>query len=407
MSKAIFVRNLPPNATIQQIKEAFSPFGEISLIYLCTDFYKDILYNFNSCFIHFVEQLPVEFFAENEVDVMIDDYFLEILSIKDSATDTTAVILGIPEGLNESELLCLLHLEPISNDSSDSEVTFFKPGRNNALGYALVRINDPNEYKTFISINTEVIWNNHKIAIHPHPTSNQFSCVVSLSPHLQSYAKLRNIEKFQDFTIHTPKQDFKVSSIIFASSSKLVYEFFRHNPPIHEYNIKTEYPDSFDFNVIIDAIYGLPIALNETNARFVHDIASELKMEDLMIYTGSIAYEQLTLQSAFELCNELHEKNINYDYVIDFIASHFSEILNEKLLDNFKMLNPEVIKKIAKSPPVQRMEEKEYMELFGDAVENNMLNISDIASMENKDININENREMLLENLDHPKTIYS
>lgn len=392
----IFVQNLPPNASIEKVKEAFQKYGDITLVQMLNVFYNNQEYNLNSCYVYFLECTSVEYILNSSIDFVIDEYYLEVSSLTSEKIQNCGLVLGVPKDIDDTDLSESLFF-------NNSVNVVIERNDDDDLGYALL-IFATNEENDFIqSCEHEFEINGYKMELRsfPKPVSNLNSIrLLDVKITEKDFSVLRNMKRYMDLTLHTLYGDFSVSSVVFASVSKVVNQMLKKKNPKHELDIKT-YIKNADIDEFISAVYGAPIKITNKNAQFIHEIASELQIDSLILYSGKICYESLTLQNVKDICNDLYNRNINYDYVIEFLVTHFNEILSEYKSDFFCEFPQQVIKKIARSSPTTRLSEQRIEKLFENPISKGLLNKNSISNLENKSMDINENYWLLINSLDN------
>ncbi|KAK8888280.1 hypothetical protein M9Y10_039346 [Tritrichomonas musculus] len=404
MTAPLIVTNLPPGISIEEIKKAFQPYGPIHVIFQCMDHYLNINYSLNSAYVYFEEKRSIEFFLEDYVDVVINGYFTDIQSVEDSPLPkSTAVIYGITQGITKSDLYYALRLD------KHSEISIQKPGSPQNDGYAFVTFQYPKYCSSFLMSHTEVTIGSCQMAIKPYPQpqippKQQHTAIVSCAP--SSFIKLRGLKKFQDFTIHTPSKDYFLSSQVLAASSQIIHDLTDSFPPVLSFTIMS---DKGNYDEIFDALYGAPLEINQDNCLFILEVASLLLIPDLITVAGSVAYEFLTLDNFKKQLLQLIDKKINYDYIIDFLGAHLTEInqLMQRNEDILIDLPSEALKKLAHHPSIQTLKIEDATGIFKNVLVVGTISKSDISHVYNSKLDVNSNRELLLDYLESKKATTS
>lgn len=400
MTTPLLVTNLPPGISIEKIKKAFSPYGPIHSIYQCMDHYLNINYSLNAAYIYFEEKRSNDFFLEDFVDVVIDGYFTDIQSVEDSLLpNSTAIIYGITQGITKSDLYYALRLD------KHSDISIQRPGSPQNDGYAFITFQFPKYCSSFLMSNTEVTIGSCQMAVKPYPQpqippKQQHTAIVSCAP--SSFMKLRGLKKFQDFTIQTPQKNYYLSSKVLSASSKIILNYIKSFPVISVFKfIET----NGNFDEIFDALYGSPLQINQENCLFILEVASLLDIPDLIAAAGSVAYENLTFDNFRQQLVKLIEKRINYDFIIEFLGAHLSEIdkFMKQNTDILIQLPPEALKKLAHHPSIQTLKIDDATNIFKNVTKVGLINKSDISHVYNPKLDVNSNRQLLLDYLENKK----
>lgn len=397
MTTPLLVTNLPPGISIEEIKSAFTPYGCIHHIMQCTDYYRNLHYSLNAAYVCFEEKRSIDFFLEDYVDVVINGFFTDIKSIHDSPlAQSTAVIYGMSEGITKSDLFYALQLD------THAEISIQRPGSPKNDGYGFIIFPDPQFCNSFLMNITEVSINNCQMAIHryPQPTippREPHSHIISCSG--SKFLKLKNIEKFQDFTIHTPNKTYLLSSKILSGSSAVIAKQVSAYPFNFEFTLTAE----GNYDEVFDSLYGAPLQITDENCMFILEVASKLEIPDLIAAAGSVCYESLTFENVLETLQSLESKHINYNYIVDFFVFHHSEIRQSKS-DILVNLNPTVLRKIAKHPNIQSMPFIDVSLFFQNVLIVGKLKESEISHVDNAQLEIDSNRQLLIDYLSSKKS---
>ena len=405
----LLVTNLPPNTTLETLKEKFSVYGQINFIYFVSDFYLTTYYNLNAAYLFFCEERSVDFFIKDFVDVVIDGYFTEIQSISGSQlVNNTAIIYGISQGITKEDLFDALRF-----DNHNVEISIKRPGSPQNDGYAFIQFKDKDCCKLFLLSNSHATIGNCVMAIREYPQpkeSPQQYHVVNLSCVPSNYMRIRKIKKLNNFTIHTPIKDYKVSSKVLAFSSNIIANQIKLHPYKSDFTIvipkyvESQASDEL-FEKIFDAIYGAEIDITLDNCDFIHAVASQLEVSDLIISSGAVCYEKLTLNNFKKILKDLYANKLDYKYVIEFICSHFTEIIQAYTKYNLFDLPEAILKEITHNPYVSSLTEQDITSLFQNSLILSKIDQSDISNMNNPELNLNKNRDLLIEYLNQSKSI--
>ncbi|OHT03655.1 hypothetical protein TRFO_28916 [Tritrichomonas foetus] len=400
MAKPLLVKNLPPHITVDEIRKAFSPYGPIHEIYLPSDYYLNNYYPLDSAYLYFEEGRSCDFFLEDNIDVVIDGFFTEVVDTSVSKEVTsTAVIYGISQSVTIDDLFYALRLD------GNSEIEIKKPGSRQNDGFAFVTFTNDKFCQSFLLSFTEITVGNCTMAVRqfPQPKSPKkahHTATLSCAP--SSFIRLRNFQQFQDFTISIPSQNkkYKLSSKILAASSRVIADLISTYPYTNHFVCTIE---GGNYDEFFDALYGKPLEITSENCEFIHAVASQLDIPDLIGLAGAVAYDKLSLYNYDKILYQLIQNNLNYDYVIDFIASHLSEGLQDNQEKTISLidLSPDVLKKVANHHLVQSMSVNDVGTLFKNVLLLGKLKLSDISQIDNDELDLNSNRQLLIDYLDN------
>lgn len=400
MPYPVFFSNLPPNATVEEIRTECQKYGPVINISINADYYRDIYYPFDSAYVNFEDKRSIMFFQEDDIDIVIRGYFVELASVTDSPLPfSTATILGIGDGITEAQILSALRL------SDSIKIKMIRPGSPHNDGYALISFENNVEYIKFLESNKEFTIDDCLMAIRPYPKEQiRF---VSLCTSSLSFQVLRKMPRFQDFTIHFNEKVYTCSSKVISASSNVVKKQLKIYPPVHEITLVGK-----DGNIeeIINALYGYQIALTYENCEFVHSIASQLDVQDLIQNSGLLCYDLLTLDNVSDIAHHLAENHLNMDYIVDFVASYLKEITESEQYSSIMIELPsETVLKVARHPVFKMITESEAYQLFHNAILLQKIKKSDISCIDNKDLDVNYNRQLLIgylnQNNNQPMTV--
>ena len=400
MTTPLLVTNLPPGISIEKIKKAFDPYGPIHVIFQCMDHYLNINYSLNAAYIYFEEKRSNDFFLEDFVDVVIDGYFTDIQSIESSPLpNSTAVIYGITQGITKSDLYYALRLD------KHSEISIQRPGSPQNDGYAFVTFQFPKYCSSFLMSNTEITIGSCQMAVKPYPQpqippKQQHTAIVSCAP--SSFMRLRGLKKFQDFTIQTPSKNYNLSSRVLSASSRIIRKLTTSFPIVSSFKFLGT---QGNYDEIFDALYGSPLHINQDNCLFILEVSSLLDIPDLIAAAGSVAYESLTFDNFKKQLISLINKNINYDYIIEFLVDHLYEIdkLIKQNTDILIDLPPEALKKLAHHPSIQSLKLDDALNIFKNVLVVGSIQMPDLSHVYNQKLDVNSNRQLLLDYLENKK----
>lgn len=377
----ILVRNLPPKCTLFELEHVFRMYTDVLLIGMCNLSHLDKTYDLRSAWLLCSSTTAVDIFEKDKIDIVVRDYFTEVEMYNTSDLILLNVILlGIPENTTEDDIRFELDLDPTI------AITIETLGCDPETWFAYLRFPTQERRDNFYLSFRDRTVNGAPVTVEMFPKPN-IERLVTLRCHSKNFVKLRPMTRFNDFTIHTPKGPITVSSKIMAMSSPVVARSIADGKK----EITVEIDGNFE--EVIMGLYGENLVITRENSAFIHGFASILQINDLVTSAGCVLYESLTLSNYRQELERLLSNNFDIGYVVDFIAG--TSIKSGKQID--KSLPVPVLQKLAKSPYFRTMKWVRARWWFEEVLDSGLLTESDIVCVYNESLNMNENREMLVE----------
>ena len=378
LSSMIFVRNLPEKTTTTDLFNIFSKYGKVMMTMLCTDHFKNNFYFYRSAFIRFDSPSSIKDILENNINIILKGYFLDISLIPENPLIfQTVIILGIGNEIQKDQIKQFIYLY------SNPKIIHFHDSSINDDGYAILQFNSVKLRDSFLISHNTLEIDNCIMGIKPFPSPFYRYYMSHISIH--HFSILKQYFKFLDFKFIVFNKEYLCSSIILTFSCKIIRDLLNQNPLKKEMIIKT----SGDFSIVYDCLFGSPIIINLENCHYLHHVASELGHIKLIRSSGLFCYEFLTIKNCYEILNDLLLNNYDYSYVIEFIVTHIND------LPNISCLPSEIIKIIACHQSILDLSFEKIIDIFTESIINNKIQRKDIIHLENELVSVNNIRHLL------------
>jgi hypothetical protein len=389
MTDTILVTNLPPRCSPSELRGFFSFCGSIAYTVINSEYYHDTYFPLNSAYITFSSREPFDYLTENPLDLVLRGFYLTIERAVSSPRATRGFhILGIPPSINEEQLDVFLHLP------SDADLTLNRPMGPDSDGIALIVFPDGPIASVFLSRHHTLSIDDTIMAVRAYPAApalNHPPVVVDASSRGRSFAAIRHNPRFQDFAIRCSGNERRMSSKVIAAASKVARANLRARPPI----MFCEVIGAGDIDEVIDSLYGMPIAITQQNCRFIHAVASQLQIPELIASAGCACYELLTDLNACYVSRQLVEAQSDLGYIAEFFAReigmHKTPLRPE--------LPPQVVLAVARHPYIAELDDGDIRGIFGTYMDAGILRKENIAVIDNPSFDISANRRLLLDSI--------
>ena len=379
LSNIILVKNLPPGTTVDQVEECFSKYGNVMACSMCISNFLNTVYSFQMCYVKFDCNDPIIDIFENDLDIILNGYYLEIETVIDNPLIwSSVIILGI--GVNTK----LQQVEEVLEQFNSPKIMKFHEAEITDNGYCIVQFPSPSYVKACLDCQNEIeIAKIHcSIKAFPQPDFRY----VRVSPKAFVFQNLIGVEQFNDFTFITPEKNYPCSSMVAAFSCSKIRDIVESQSPISSFKINT----SGNFQVIIDAIYGHHVNITKNICKYVYAVSSILGFHELRRVASLVCYELLTPENVIQTFNTLRNERYPCDYVIEFIATHVSQIPQIDSLPSVTIQN------VFRHPIFKAMSKDEILVLA-----RKIPNVSDILLSQTINISsIEEIREYIIAKLD-------
>lgn len=385
------ISNLPHGISNEQIKSALNKIGSIITVEVVRRYFKSTLFDLGLAYVRFDKGNAFDYFIDKPPEIIIDGYFCQVSELSDPKFLSLGFILGIEEDISEKDLYLGLML------SSDINIQIQRPVDKYHNTFASIQFPTPESCKSFILYNNSFNIKNCQVQLITCPLFSTH--VFSISPHQfqnQHFQRLKNLPRFQDFSIICGSLQFHISSIIIYANSNII------RPPILSIEIDlSEYEKeihdvSLIFNSLIDFLYGCPIVISDENSSIFHFLSCKLGLISLIKLSGANLMSTLSVKTAPSTALVLFQKKLNYDYVVDFIAAHIEEYQNKINNESIFTLPTPILKAIAKHPLISETSYGILRKVFRDAIITNKISENDISNPDNINLDVNSNRQMLL-----------
>lgn len=384
LSNTILVKNLPPDATVDQITECFSSYGNVMACSLCTLSYMNTYYSFQMCYVKFDCNDPIIDLLENDIDVILDGFYLIIESAVDNKLIwNSVVILGIGVSTKKEQV------EEALEQFNSPKITKFQEAVVSDNGFCIAEFPSSSFVKACLECQSNIKICQIPCAIRPFP--HPIFHFVRISPTPVVFQSLRGVEQFDDFTFITPEGPYKCSSMVAAFSCSVVRKIVEKNSSKSE--LKIEIPG--DFKIILDSIYGLHVRITKDICNYVYKVASFLGYDDLRRVASLVCYELLTPQDVVKEYTLMLKSGFPCDYIIEFIATHV------KTIPDLSSLPRNALTTIFRHPIFKSMSQEDI-----NALMNQLPRIRSILSSELMNASSIENdRTFILQKLDNLEEI--
>lgn len=380
----ILLSNLPPNCTTAEIVNALSIYGPVQIVFLCREYFLDVQYDLRSAYVTCCSSQTIEFLFTYDIDIIIRGYLVSVDYSDKSVLRQSLLVLGLPKGTTESDIAVALRLDPLISISIEKEGGEFDDG------FAILSIPPQIPRASVESLIGKEGFsvNDRKIAVKHYPMERSDRVVNVRCQY--NFLNLRNLERFHDFRLVVPGTTYNVSKRILSMSSPVIAE-----TQGNEYKMTIR----GDYEMIIDALYGAEISVTTENCRFVHAVASVLRIQSLILRAGAVYYDLLDERNVIEEANMLWKNKYDMQFVIEYIASHVSK--SPKPLSS--KLPREIVTEVARSRHIASLSKQDIDTIFGDAIDTGILSRRSISYTDNDMLDINNNRAMLINHLSEKK----
>ena len=380
----VLVSNLPPRCSIPDIERSISVYTHIWLISKCDLSFRDIRFDLRAAVLLCPTKTAAILSQKDGVDIVVGDYFTEVEEYEASDLVLLSLVLvGLRGGTTEEDIAFELDLD------GTIEVSIQKAGSDIGDGFAYLRFPTQERRNNFYLSFTERTVNGAPVSVRLFPRCN-VDRLVTTRCQSRNFVRLRSMKRFNDFVVKTPRGDFPCSSKILSMSSPVVQGLVACG--VHELVLDVD----GDYDALMTALYGGELVITPENCAFVHAAASILQIEDLITGAGCVCYESLTPRNYRAQLDSLIRNDYDIGYVVDFIAG--TAALGNTAIDD--TLPPPALKQIAKSRFFKSKPEAEVLWIFSKVLNRGLLDKQHIACVNNKDLDVNSNREMLVEYLD-------
>lgn len=311
VQNVILVKNLPTEVTPDDVSHCFSKYGNVMAVSLCNLSYLNTYYSFQMAYVKFDCQDPIIDIIENDLDIVLNGYYLEIEPvIGNKLVWNSIILLGIGVSIKRHQI------EEVLEQFSSPKIIILKNADKTDNGYCIAEFPNPKYVRACLECSLTLNISGIPTAVRPFPPP--IFHYVRISPLPISFQNLKGVEQFNDFVFKTPEKDFSCSSMVAAFTCDTIRKGITVNPPIKEFKI--EFPG--DFTPIYDAIYGSVVKITKENCHYVYTVANILGYEELARIAGLVYYEQLTPSNIIQIYNSLYPFPRPPEFIVEFLANH-------------------------------------------------------------------------------------
>jgi hypothetical protein len=242
----------------------------------------------------------------------------------------------------------------------------------------------------------------HRIAMRRFPRAENPPRVVNVLSDGISFARLLDVERFNDFTIRTPGGELRASSPVLAMSSSVVFSKLSRRPPEYEVSL----PYEGDYEELIRGLYGEPLVITSKNCRFLHAVGSVLGIRLLVHTAGCQLYEFLTDDLVIAVSTSCVEEGLDVGYIVEYIARRVGETRAALAAQ----LPIQVVLEVARHPSIRLLPKDDVVQIFRPFLgktfpESGKFDLNHISFVDNAqlDLALSYNRRMLVDYLDHDR----
>lgn len=173
---------------------------------------------------------------------------------------------------------------------------------------------------------------------------------TKLSLSLQGFSRVAELDDRQDFYFHVREHQYRTHKALACFISPKIYELLKTDQTLDVFTI--DHPDSnFEFQEIIDVISGSELEISSDNADYLVFISMVLGNDELLEIAQKYQIRKVELNPINVMVNLIrkHECNFHINDEIRYIASHITEIKEEKLKD----LDFDLLYRIMSHPLIQ------------------------------------------------------
>jgi len=361
----ILVENLPPKVKKNEIFECFSRYGNVMMVKICSDHFRNNNFFFRRAYVRFDTTNPIKSIIGHDLDISVGSYFVEVSLVHNNPfVYQTACILGIGNDIDRD---CF---NSFIQQYVSCSVIDFSPSKSHDDGFAIIQFKDIEISKSFIASANSLTLNGcmMKVKAFPQPTSRFFVSELSLN----NFQTLRKYPKYRDFVFKANKKEYSCSSIVASLSCSTVRQLLTQKPPVKSITINA----IGNFQVIIDILYGVSVQIDTENCEYIYECASEIGHAKLIREAGKMCYELLTCESVFTKISKMVSRNIDPSYAIEFIAMHLPELQNRLIT-----LPTVVLNQLIQHPAIN--DHDNYLSIFDELITHGKISISNIRHRKN------------------------
>ncbi|EAY06120.1 hypothetical protein TVAG_067800 [Trichomonas vaginalis G3] len=315
VQNVILVKNLPNSATPDDVSHCFSKYGNVMAVSLCNLSYLNTYYTLQMAYVKFDCQDPIVDIIENDIDVVLDGYYLEIEPvIGNKLVWNSIILLGVGVSIKRHQI------EEALEQFSSPKILILKNADKTDNGYCIAEFPNPKYVRACLECSLTLNISGIPTAVRPFPPP--IFHYVRISPLPIAFQNLKGVDQFNDFTFKTPEKDFACSSMVAAFTCDAIRKGITDNPPMKEFKI--EIPG--DFTIIYDAIYGSAVKINKDNCHYVYTVANILEYAELARIAGLVFYEQLTPSNVIKIYNSLYPFPKPPEFIVEFLAMHLHSV---------------------------------------------------------------------------------
>ena len=148
---------------------------------------------------------------------------------------------------------------------------------------------------------------------------------ISFSPSGITYYENKYYERYLDLTIVHKKKEFRVNSFLSSTFSIRIRQLLMENSIIEK--VETRFDQEGPFELVTNSLLGLPIDITVENSVFLFIASSDLGIEFLNRDTYGYVFNQMTIESAFDMHRLLKKFNVYEGPHSNYLSLHFDSIL--------------------------------------------------------------------------------
>ncbi|EAY07194.1 hypothetical protein TVAG_050090 [Trichomonas vaginalis G3] len=193
--------------------------------------------------------------------------------------------------------------------------------------------------------------------------------MISLSS--QGLSAVQNYESKELFTFVVGSTKYRVPKLIAIFISPIISKMLQDNPELNRFEINVK-DETKTFRLLIQMAFGNQVQLDQNQSEMMQAFGKALGNDELVAICQSSSpksnLDNINIDNAVILLNSKKKLHAKYDFIIEYIASHFSDISEQEL----EKLDIEDVQKILSHSKLRsRSESCIFRYVFGLYMEHN------------------------------------